>query len=123
MLESLNRQLNAADAQTKDLLVELCLIVPFSLTRLLPRLHYLMQPLVSALQGGPELVSQGLRKLELCIDSLTGDFLGPILKPVLHDLMEALHSHLKPLPGSHFHAHTTTRILGKLGGRNRQSLD
>jgi transformation/transcription domain-associated protein len=123
MLESLNRQLMAADSLTKDLLVELCLTVPLRLTHLLPHLHYLMQPLVSALQGGPELVSQGLRTLELCIDNLTGEFLDPILKPVLRELMEALHSLLKPLPGSHHHAHTTIRILGKLGGRNRRLLD
>jgi transformation/transcription domain-associated protein len=45
------------------------------------------------------------------------------LRPVLRDLMEALHSHLKPLPGNHHHAHTTIRILGKLGGRNRRLLD
>ena len=37
--------------------------------------------------------------------------------------MEALHGHLKPLPGNHHHAHTTIRILGKLGGRNRRLLD
>ena len=78
-----------------------------------------MQPLIYALQGGAEFVSQGIRTLELCIDNLTGDFLDPILKHVLRDLMEALHSHLKPLPGSHHHAHTTIRILGKLVGRNR----
>jgi transformation/transcription domain-associated protein len=36
--------------------------------------------------------------------------------------MEALHSHLKPLPANHHHAHTTIRILGKLGGRNRRLL-
>ena len=123
MLESLNRQLVAADSQTHDLLVELCLTVPLRLTHLLPHLHYLMRPLVSALQGGPELVSQGLRTLELCIDNLVGDFLDPIIKPVLRELMEALHSHLRPLPGNHHHAHTTIRILGKLGGRNRRLLD
>lgn len=123
MLESLNRQLMAADDSTRDLLVELCLTVPLRLTHLLPHLHYLMQPLVSALRGGPELVSQGLRTLELCIDNLIGDFLDPILRPVLRDLMEALHNHLKPLPASHHHAHTTIRILGKLGGRNRRLLD
>lgn len=123
MLESLNRQLMAADDSTRDLLVELCLTVPLRLTHLLPHLHYLMHPLVSALRGGPELVSQGLRTLELCIDNLIGDFLDPILRPVLRDLMEALHSHLKPLPASHHHAHTTIRILGKLGGRNRRLLD
>ncbi|TDL29737.1 hypothetical protein BD410DRAFT_736870 [Rickenella mellea] len=123
MLDSLNRQLMAADSQTRDLLVELCLTVPLRLTHLLPHLHYLMQPLVLALQGSAELVSQGLRTLELCIDNLTGDFLDPILRPVLRDLMEALHSHLKPLPANHHHAHTTIRILGKLGGRNRRLLD
>ncbi|KAL5487751.1 TRA1 [Sanghuangporus weigelae] len=123
MLDCLNRQLMAADAQTRDLLVELCLTVPLRLTHLLPHLHYLMKPLVLALQGGSELVSQGLRTLELCIDNLIGDFLDPILRPVLRDLMEALHGHLKPLPGSHHHAHTTIRILGKLGGRNRRLLD
>lgn len=125
MLDCLNRQLNAAssDPPTRDLLVELCLTVPLRLTHLLPHLHYLMKPLVLALQGGTELVSQGLRTLELCIDNLIGDFLDPILKPVLRDLMEALHSHLKPLPGNHHHAHTTIRILGKLGGRNRRLLD
>jgi len=36
--------------------------------------------------------------------------------------MEALHSHLKPLPASHHPAHTTIRILGKLGGRDRRLL-
>ena len=123
MLDCLNRQLMAADAQTRDLLVELCLTVPLRLTHLLPHLHYLMKPLVLALQGGSELVSQGLRTLELCIDNLIGDFLDPILRPVLRDLMEALHSHLRPLPGNHHHAHTTIRILGKLGGRNRRLLD
>ncbi|KAH8118563.1 FAT-domain-containing protein [Phellopilus nigrolimitatus] len=123
MLDCLNRQLLAADAQTRDLLVELCLTVPLRLTHLLPHLHYLMKPLVLALQGGTELVSQGLRTLELCIDNLIGDFLDPILRPVLRELMEALHSHLRPLPGNHHHAHTTIRILGKLGGRNRRLLD
>ena len=30
---------------------------------------------------------------------------------------------LLPAPASHHHAHTTIRILGKLGGRNRKLLD
>ena len=123
MLESLNRLLLAAGPSTRDLLVELCLTVPVRLTHLLPFLHYLMQPLVFALKGNPELISQGLRTLELCIDNLTQEFLDPTLSPVLRDLMSALHSHLKPQPASHQHAHTTVRILGKLGGRNRRLLD
>ncbi|KAJ7498882.1 hypothetical protein FB451DRAFT_1427318, partial [Mycena latifolia] len=122
MLESLNVQLLASDGQTRDLIVELCLTVPLRLTHLLPHLTYLMQPLALALRGGPELVAQGLRTLELCIDNLTPDFLDPTLSTVLRELMEALHSHLKPLPASHQLAHTIIRILGKLGGRNRRLL-
>jgi transformation/transcription domain-associated protein len=122
MLESLNRQLLSSDGASRDLIVELCLTVPLRLTHLLPHLNYLMQPLVHALRGGPELVSQGLRTLELCIDNLTPVFLDPTLNTVLRELMEALHSHLKPLPADHHHAHTTIRILGKLGGRNRKLL-
>jgi transformation/transcription domain-associated protein len=123
MLECLNRQLYASTGFTRDLIVELCLTVPLRLTHLLPHLTYLMQPLALALRGGHELVSQGLRTLELCIDNLTPDFLDPTLDTVLRELMEALHDLLKPLPSNHQHAHTTIRILGKLGGRNRKLLD
>ncbi|KAH9482694.1 Transcription-associated protein 1 [Psilocybe cubensis] len=123
MLESLNRQLLATDGQTRDMIVELCLTVPLRLTHLLPHLTYLMQPLALALRGNPDLVSQGLRTLELCIDNLTPDFLDPTLSTVLRDLMEALFNHLKPLPAPHHPAHTTIRILGKLGGRNRRLLN
>lgn len=122
MLESLNRQLQASEGHTRDMIVELCLTVPLRLTHLLPHLSYLMQPLALALRGSPELVSQGLRTLELCIDNLTPDFLDPTLSIVLRELMEALHSHLRPLPANHHAAHTTIRILGKLGGRNRRLL-
>ncbi|KAF8138723.1 FAT domain-containing protein [Boletus edulis] len=122
MLESLNRQLLASNGYSRDMIVELCLTVPLRLTHLLPHLSYLMHPLALALRGTPELVSQGLRTLELCIDNLTPDFLDPTLSTVLRELMEALHTHLKPLPANHHHAHTTIRILGKLGGRNRRLL-
>ncbi|KAG2013625.1 atypical/PIKK/TRRAP protein kinase [Coprinopsis cinerea AmutBmut pab1-1] len=122
LLESLNRQLLASEGQTRDMIVELCLTVPLRLTHLLPHLSYLMQPLALALRGGFELASQGLRTLELCIDNLTPDFLDPTLSVVLRELMEALFSHLKPAPQSHHLAHTTIRILGKLGGRNRRLL-
>ncbi|KAI6047148.1 hypothetical protein EDC04DRAFT_2864285 [Pisolithus marmoratus] len=122
MLESLNRQLFASDGVSREMIVELCLTVPLRLTHLLPHLSYLMHPLALALRGSPELASQGLRTLELCIDNLTPDFLDPTLNTVLRELMEALHSHLKPLPANHHHAHTTIRVLGKLGGRNRRLL-
>ncbi|KAI5799270.1 hypothetical protein DFH27DRAFT_653555 [Peziza echinospora] len=123
LLEVLNTLLTSARKTVeRDLYVELCLTVPARLSNLLPHLNYLMKPLVVALRASPELVSQGLRTLELCVDNLTADYLDPIMAPAIDDLMAALWDHLKPLPYNHVHSHTTLRILGKLGGRNRRFL-
>ncbi|KAG9536859.1 hypothetical protein KCU79_g20988, partial [Aureobasidium melanogenum] len=123
LLEVLNNLLTSArKPQDRDLFVELSLTVPARLSHLLPHLSYLMRPLVVALRAGSELIAQGLRTLELCVDNLTADYLDPIMAPVIDELMAALWDHLKPQPYSHFHAHTTMRILGKLGGRNRKFL-
>ena len=123
LLEVLNNLLLAArKPQERDLYVELCLTVPARLSNLLPHLSYLMRPLVVALRAGSDLVGQGLRTLELCVDNLTAEYLDPIMAPVIDELMSALWDHLRPNPYSHFHAHTTMRILGKLGGRNRKFL-
>ena len=124
LLEVLNNLLLAARKPAdRDLYVELCLTVPARLSNLLPHLSYLMRPLVVALRAGSDLVGQGLRTLELCVDNLTADYLDPIMAPVIEELMTALFDHLRPNPYSHFHAHTTMRILGKLGGRNRKFMD
>ncbi|KAK7561566.1 hypothetical protein IWX47DRAFT_824151 [Phyllosticta citricarpa] len=123
LLEVLNNLLMAARKPSdRDLFVELSLTVPARLSNLLPHLSYLMRPLVVALRAGSDLVGQGLRTLELCVDNLTADYLDPIMAPVIDELMQGLWEHLKPAPYSHFHAHTTMRILGKLGGRNRKFL-
>ncbi|KAF1346069.1 hypothetical protein BDV97DRAFT_424127 [Delphinella strobiligena] len=123
LLEVLNNLLiSARKPADRDLFVELSLTVPARLSHLLPHLSYLMRPLVVALRAGSELIAQGLRTLELCVDNLTADYLDPIMAPVIDELMSALWDHLKPQPYSHFHAHTTMRILGKLGGRNRKFL-
>ena len=123
LLEVLNNLLmSARKTQERDLFVELTLTVPARLSNLLPHLSYLMRPLVVALRAGSDLVGQGLRTLELCVDNLNADYLDPIMTPVIDDLMTALWEHLKPNPYSHFHAHTTMRILGKLAGRNRKFL-
>lgn len=120
LLESLNKRLEAARRpQEKDLFVELCLTVPVRLSVLVPHLGFLMRPLVEALNGPQELVSQGLRTLELCVDNLTAAYFDPIIEPVIGEVMQALWKHLKPLPYHHQHSHTTLRVLGKLGGRNR----
>lgn len=123
LLDVLNNLLLAARKPgDRDLYVELCLTVPARLSNLLPHLSYLMRPLVVALRPGSELVGQGLRTLELCVDNLTADYLDPIMAPVIDELMTALFDHLRPTPYSHFYAHTTMRILGKLGGRNRKFM-
>ncbi|CAB4408939.1 unnamed protein product [Rhizophagus irregularis] len=123
LLEGLNTLLSLTNKQRmRDLFVELCLTVPVRLSVLLPYLSFLMKPLVLALQAGTELVTQGLRTLELCIDNLTPEFLDPIMAPVINDLMHALWKHLKPSPYNQSHSLVTTRILGKLGGRNRRML-
>lgn len=124
MLDTLSYLLqHATDSAQKDLFTELTLTVPVRLTNLLPHLSYLMAPLVHALRAGPDLVSQGLRTLELCIDNLTADFLDPNLGPVLRDLMAGLHQLLKPIPAHRTHAHSAAKILGKLGGRNRRFVE
>lgn len=123
LLTNLNALLNAAtDRSKRDLFVELCLTVPVRLSVLLPYLNYLMKPLVLSLQAGADLVSQGLRTLELCVDNLTPEFLNPLMAPVQHEINVALWRLLRPLPFNHHHAHTTVRILGKIGGRNRKQL-
>lgn len=124
LLETFNNLLIAArKPQERDLYVELTLTVPARLSHLLPHLSYLMRPIVVALRADSELVGQGLRTLELCVDNLTADYLDPIMSPIMDELMTALWDHLRPHPYNHFHAHTTMRILGKLGGRNRKFLN
>ncbi|KAJ6110780.1 hypothetical protein N7486_003015 [Penicillium sp. IBT 16267x] len=124
LLETFNNLLMAArKPQERDLYVELTLTVPARLSHLLPHLSYLMRPIVVALRADSDLVGQGLRTLELCVDNLTADYLDPIMAPIMDELMTALWDHLRPHPYNHFHAHTTMRILGKLGGRNRKFLN
>ena len=64
--------------------MELCLTVPVRLSVLLPYLHMLMHPLVSALNGSKTLISQGLRTLELCVDNLQPDFLYDHIQVHVH---------------------------------------
>ncbi|CCH58153.1 hypothetical protein TBLA_0A03540 [Henningerozyma blattae CBS 6284] len=123
LLESLNRMmLTARLPHERELYVELCITVPVRLSVLAPYLPYLMKPLGFALQGYPDLISQGLRTLELCIDNLTAEYFDPIIEPVVEGVMKSLFALLKPQPFNHTISHTTARILGKLGGRNRKFL-
>lgn len=123
LLETFNNLLlSARSPQERDFFVELTLTVPARLSHLLPHLSHLMRPIVVAVRGGTDLVGQGLRTLELCVDNLTADYLDPIMAPFMDEMMTALWEHLKPHPYPHFISHTSMRILGKLGGRNRKYL-
>ncbi|EGV61555.1 hypothetical protein CANTEDRAFT_131106 [Yamadazyma tenuis ATCC 10573] len=121
LLESLNKMItNARRPYERDIYVELCLTVPVRLSVLVPHLNYLTRPLVHALNGSQELVSQGLRTFELCVDNLTAEYFDPMIEPVTDEIMTALWKHLEPVPYHHQHSHTAIRILGKLGGRNHK---
>ena len=77
-----------------------------------------MKPVVSALHSSSEqLVSLGLRTLEFWIDNLQPDFLEPLMSQVQPELMIAIWKHLRPSP--YMYGPVALRILGKLGGRNR----
>lgn len=121
LLDSLNKLIaNSRRPHERDIYVELCLTVPVRLSVLVPHLNYLTRPLVYALNGSQELVSQGLRTFELCVDNLTAEYFDPMIEPVIHEIMAALWKHLEPIPYHHHHSHTAIRILGKLGGRNHK---
>ncbi|CAI5760679.1 unnamed protein product [Candida verbasci] len=123
LLESLNGMIaNARRPYERDIYVELCLTVPVRLSVLVPHLNYLTRPLVYALNGSQELVSQGLRTFELCVDNLTAEYFDPMIEPVIDDIMTGLWKHLEPVPYHHQHSHTAIRILGKLGGRNHRNF-
>ncbi|OBA21242.1 hypothetical protein METBIDRAFT_42126 [Metschnikowia bicuspidata var. bicuspidata NRRL YB-4993] len=123
LLESLNKLItNSKRPYERDIYVELCLTVPVRLSVLVPHLNYLSTPLVYALNGSQELVTQGLRTFELCVDNLTAEYFDPMIAPVINEIMAALWKHLEPVPYHHQHSHTAIRILGKLGGRNHKHL-
>uniref|UniRef100_A0AAR5Q8F1 FAT domain-containing protein n=1 Tax=Dendroctonus ponderosae TaxID=77166 RepID=A0AAR5Q8F1_DENPD len=120
LLEGLNRLQSGLHKQDmKDLFVELCLTVPVRLSSLLPYLPMLMDPLVSALNGSPSLISQGLRTLELCVDNLQHDFLYEHIQPVRAELMQAL---WKTLRNNDQLAQVAFKVLGKFGGGNRKMM-
>ena len=122
LLQGLNRLQSGIHRQSmKDLFVELCLTIPVRLSSLLPYLPWLMDPLVSALNGTPNLISQGLRTLELCVDNLQPDFLYEHIQPIRTELMQSLWRTLRN-PTEHI-SQVSFRILGKLGGSNHKMMN
>lgn len=119
LLEWMNRLQDSAHPRSmKYVFAELCFTVPVRLTALIPYLGLLMKPLIVALNStNGELITQGLRMLELLIDNLYPDYLNPVLAHYKADIMLSIWRHLKPLPAPH--GAQAVRVLGKLAGRNR----
>lgn len=108
--------------QMRELFVELCLTVPVRLSSLLPYLPLLMDPLVCAMNGSPNIVTQGLRTLELCVDNLQPEYLLENMMPVRGALMQGLYRVVSKAPDA-TSMNTAFRILGKFGGANRRLLN
>ena len=102
----------------KDMIIELCLMIPARPSTLFPHLEKQIQPIIWALQdGAKETPKVGLRTLEFWVEMLQPSYLDTLLRKVEPELMTALHRHLKP-PGNP-HGPAAARILGKLGSRFR----
>ncbi|GAX24432.1 transformation/transcription domain-associated protein [Fistulifera solaris] len=104
--------------------IELCLTIPARLSSLLPHLNLLLRIIIPALESSlGDLVNLGLRTLEFWIDNLNPLFLHPEIskeKETFSCLMVALSRHLRPAP--YPYGLLTLRLLGKLGGKNREFL-
>nr|NP_595777.1 SAGA complex phosphatidylinositol pseudokinase Tra1 [Schizosaccharomyces pombe]Q9HFE8.1 RecName: Full=Transcription-associated protein 1 [Schizosaccharomyces pombe 972h-]CAC08542.1 SAGA complex phosphatidylinositol pseudokinase Tra1 [Schizosaccharomyces pombe] len=121
MLECFNRLIfTVTSTSQKELYAELCLTLPIRLSVLLPHMNFLMKPLIVALKGPPEIASQGLRIFELCLDNLTQEFLDPLLDSIMPDLLICLWNHSRLNQSNNQLHQSAVRILGKMGGRNRQ---
>ncbi|CAH8511956.1 unnamed protein product, partial [Dicrocoelium dendriticum] len=119
MLTTLNRLLRSPHrANARDLLGELCVIVPVRLSTLLPYLSLLMEPLIYVLNCST--VNQGLRTLELCVDNMQPDFLHDHLCQVRGDMLLALYNSLHS--SSEYVQKMSFKVLGKLGHFNRTNL-
>ncbi|KAL8008147.1 putative transcription-associated protein [Plasmopara halstedii] len=107
----------------EEVLLELCLTIPARLSSLLQYLPSLMKSVVRAILSRGELAYLGLRTLEFWVDNLNPDFLYPIMTSqdrLLTEIIEALNTHLIPPP--YPYGELAMRVLGKIGGRNRQYL-
>ncbi|VDK37547.1 unnamed protein product [Taenia asiatica] len=119
MLTTLNRLLRSAHrAHTRDLLGELCVIVPVRLSTLLPYLSLLMEPLTYVLNCNT--VNQGLRTLELCVDNMQPDFLYQHLYQVRGDMLLGLYTSLHSQ--SEYVQKMAFKVLGKMGRFNRADI-
>lgn len=123
-IDGLTTLLDESDKPNKDLIIQLFLILPMRFQVILPFLNSLVRPLCLALeQCEGEILEQALRLIEICVETLNPIYVDPILNPHIRNIQIGIYKLLKPVPHNHKLSHTAVRILGKLGGRNRKSLN
>jgi transformation/transcription domain-associated protein len=125
LLDGVNRSLELTDEPVqREQLVEIALTTPARLQHLAPYITHLWRPLVLALGSkSTELLKQGLRTLELTVENINNvDLLDPTNEPVARELVLALHKVLKPGQATAETAQQASRILGKIGGKNRRIM-
>lgn len=125
LLDGVNRSLELTDEPVqKEQLVEIALTAPARLQHFAPYITHLWRPLVLALGcKSPDLLRQGLRTLELTVDNISNvDLLDPTNEPVARELVLSLHKVLKPGHANADTAQAASRILGKIGGKNRRIM-
>ncbi|PVU85356.1 hypothetical protein BB560_007056 [Smittium megazygosporum] len=124
LLDLINSSLhmNLVNTSFQKLLLEISLTVPVRLSILLPNIPLIINSIKIAINLDPFLVGQGLRTLELCIDNLTKEFLDSILATNIEDLLYPFWKILKSYKKFPVLSQTVSRILGKLGSKNRNLL-
>ena len=101
----------------KEVYTELALTIPLRHTHIIAFLPQLVQPLLHALESSSELAVVGLRLMDSMVEQFNAEFLDAMMEPVRSDVLLALWRHVKPLP--YAHGALALKVLGKLGGRNR----
>lgn len=134
----------------KEIFMELCIALPVRLSNLLPYLTLLLSPVITSLTCSENVVTQGMRTIELCADHLHQDYFQDHLHSVIGELLHGLWSNVRAgdssaaasatagalasitsaaalssagaAAGGNDTARTAARILGKLGGANRRPM-
>lgn len=104
----------------KDLIIELCLLIPARPATLFPYLRLQMKPIVWALKGSKENVQFGLRALDFWLEILQPFYFEKLLDTVEPELNRALQSHLRLHYANSFGT-AALRIMGRLGARSRNN--
>ncbi|XP_043460946.1 transformation/transcription domain-associated protein-like [Leptopilina heterotoma] len=121
LIEDLNRfQTEFHKQEIHEIVLELFLSIPVRIGFLLPYFEKLMITIVHALNGNDVLIGDGLKILDICINSVDFSFSQDYLQIVATDLIESLFRIVRE--SKEELAQKAFEILGKLGGESRKVL-